>query len=90
MDRRGTGQKPIPGYGRYQVDIFGNIFNGFRYLKPSIKRGRYCIRLYADDGKRREEAVHKLVALAHIPPEHGKVLYHKNGNRLDNCVNNLA
>lgn len=92
----GLGAREIPGTdGRYEIDIFGNVFRVWKtkperhLILPVVKRGHYEVKLTLQGG-RKVFCVHKLVQrtfLGETPP--GKVLYHKNGNRLDNCMNNL-
>lgn len=86
----------IPGYeGRYRINQRGDIQRVYKTkkvpMKPSIKKGEYVIRLLKPCGHRKEERVHKLMELTYMPPAPpGKVLYHKNGVKTDNWINNLA
>lgn len=85
----------IPGYPLYEIDQFGNIRRIFKtkrvLITPVIKRGIYVIRLQNPDGQRKEERIHKLMQRTFLPePKPGQVLYHKNQNRLDNALSNLA
>ena len=88
--------RPVPGYqGLYEIDTFGNIIRNFKTksvaLVPSKKNGLMVVRLMTPAGNRKEERIHKLVQLTFLgPAPPGKVLYHKNGDKLDNCVNNLG
>lgn len=88
--------KPIPGYnGIYEIDTFGNIKktrgNKAGKMKPTVKKGHFTIRLQTPSGVRKEERVHKLVQFTFLgSTPKGKVLYHKNGDKQDNCVNNLG
>ena len=89
--------KKIPGYSKYEISIMGDIKRNFTssswMLKPTKKQsGPYVIRLIADDGKRKEERVHKLMQKTYMdkPPSAEYVVYHKNGDKKDNCLNNLA
>ena len=91
----GLGAKVIPGTeDKYEIDIFGNIFRKWKtkrtLIQPVVKSGHYEVRLSLGN-RRKYYVVHKLVQrtfLGETPP--GKVVYHKNGNRFDNCVNNLG
>lgn len=88
--------EPIPGYdGIYEIDTFGNIekVKGSKCgtMKPSIKNGSLVIQLTDASGKRKWHKVYKLVQLTFLgPAPPGKVVYRKNGDKLDVCVNNLA
>lgn len=89
--------KKIPGYNLYEISIMGDIRRIYktcvRNLKPTRKcDGLYVIRLIGNDGVRKEERVHKLMQKTFMsePPGPGYVLYHMNGDRKDNCLNNLA
>lgn len=80
----------IPGYaGRYQVNVMGQILKNGRPMKPTFKRGKYEIRLMDENKKRHSHCVHKIVAQVFLPQQSGMVLYHKNGDLSDHCVNNL-
>jgi hypothetical protein len=85
---------PLPGYPGYEINHMATIQRIYkktrRVLKPILKRGLLVISLHRMDGKRKQERVHKLMELAFLPiapPNH--VLYHKNGNRIDNYIKNL-
>jgi hypothetical protein len=85
----------IPGYPNYEIDKTGVVRHIFKKAKPRVitpvlHNGTLYIRL-TKDGARKEEWVHHLVAITFIgPAPPGKVLYHKNGNKQDNYVNNLV
>lgn len=95
--------KPIPGYeGRYEVSDLGRVRSlphavpnrsGERIteghlLKPQLLRNGY---LQVSLGRKRKHAdVHRLVALAFLPPVEGKTeVNHKNLVKTDNRVLNL-
>lgn len=88
--------KPIPGYnGLYEIDNFGNIRKilktKVKIMTPVPKRGLLTIKLMTPSGSRKEERIHKLVQFTFLgvtPP--GKVLFHKNGDKQDNCVANIG
>lgn len=76
----------------YLIDENGQIFNTKtnKYLKGSIKNTGYKMALLSIDGKKKDYAIHRLVAEAFIPnPNNKPVVNHKDGNKLNNCVSNL-
>ena len=85
--------KDVKGYeGLYQVSNIGRIWsvNRQKYLKPYEGNGYLKIDLFAKNGKRKKEYIHRLVALAFIPnPENLPEVNHKDENKYNNCVNNL-
>lgn len=85
--------KDIKGYeGAYQISNFGNV----RSLKRNIllrqspdRKGYLHIILYKNN-KSKVGRIHRLVAETFIPnPENKPQVNHKDGNKLNNCVNNL-
>ena len=94
--------KDIKGYeGCYQVSSLGNVkskkkWNGHKYitdekiLKPSMSTtGYYKVKL--SNGKpKRDLKIHRLVAEAFINNDLSKpFVNHKDGNKLNNCIDNL-
>ena len=87
----------IPGYEHYEISVMGDIrrvWNSCTRMMSLVrnKYGYYVVRLTSLDGKRKEFLVHKLMELVYMEkaptPKH--VVYHRNGDKLDNCINNLA
>lgn len=85
--------KDIKGYeGLYQVSNWGRIWSSRkqRYMKPYDNKGYLRVDLIAKNGKRKQEFVHRLVALTFIDnPENYTIVNHKDENKTNNCVENL-
>ena len=85
--------KYIKGYeGLYQVSSYGKIKNTQtnKLLNPyEIQKGYLQVGL-CKKGKQRLYLVHRLVAFAFLPEIYNKTeINHKDGNKLNNCVDNL-
>lgn len=78
---------------KYKVSNKGNVMNtDTNYiLKPNLKMGYHYAHLTDSDNKSKSVRVHRLVALAFIPNDDKKKtsVNHKNGNKIDNNVDNL-
>lgn len=76
----------------YLIDKQGNIYNKKtnKYLKGSIKSGYKSVKLTID-GVKKDYLVHRLVAITFIPIDDmdNMQVNHKDGNRENNCLNNL-
>ena len=82
----------VDTYGYYQISNLGNIRNKNtnRILKQSTNAKGYKIITLHINKKRVTYRVHRLVAEAFIPnPNNYPVINHKNGNKMDNRVENL-
>jgi hypothetical protein len=87
----------LEGFGEYAIDVEGNVFsfkyNKLRKLKPgwSKRRDGYLfVKLCDNKGNTRNFYVHRLVALAFLPP--GKLdqeIKHKDGNLQNNRIENI-
>jgi hypothetical protein len=88
--------RAIPFYPGYEIDVFGNVRRiskggRIKMMTPLLRRGSLTIRLTVPGGARKEQFISKLVVLTFLgPPPPGTRIYHKNGDKLDNCVNNLG
>lgn len=84
--------RDIPGYEvSYQVSNQGRVKSLLRnrVLKPR-SRGKYFKVALFTNGKRKEESIHRLVALAFLPnPNNYPVINHKDENPGNNHVDNL-
>ena len=85
--------KDIKGYeGLYQISNTGRVWSVQRqkYLMAYIANGYYKVDLYAKNGKRKKEYVHRLVALAFIDnPNNLPQVNHIDGNKINDNVENL-
>lgn len=82
------------GYdGKYEISNYGNVRNTVtgKYLKPSIsKTGYYFVKLDRAGAPRKNAFIHRLVAENFILPVNGKFqVNHKDGDKSNNCVENL-
>lgn len=85
--------KEVDGFGgRYKISSKGRIMSswgGWKLKTPTIQRGYYVTGLYLKP-KKKVEFIHRLVAMAFIPnPEAKPQVNHKDGNKLNNDVENL-
>lgn len=83
--------KVIDGYSRYIISNTGEVKNlkTGKILKKDSSRDYYEVVL-SKNGKTKKYSIHRLVAQHFIPnPENRPQVNHKDGNKLNNCVNNL-
>lgn len=70
-------------------EVFSNKSGEMKQLNGSVRNGYKVIGIIID-GKQQFYLAHRLVAEAFIPnPEHKPIINHKDGNKLNNCVDNL-
>ena len=88
--------RTVPGWGGvYEASFDGRVrrVKGLRQgvLEQHKKKGQYVVRLTNEQGQRREQRVHVLIARAWIGEKPGRnyCIFHKNGIRTDNFANNL-
>ena len=83
--------KPVKNFEKlYEVSSKGRVSNFRKILKTyKINSGYLCLKL-ANSGMRTSVLVHRLVAEAFIPnPDNKAEVNHKDGNKENNCVENL-
>jgi len=84
---------PIPNYAKYQISRHGQVYSLIRnkYRKPQVSTPGYLYyNLSNDDGKIRHEFLHRLIGTVFIPnPENKPCINHKDGNKLNNNLDNL-
>ena len=83
--------KDIEGYeGLYQVSSLGSIRNKKMNLKQSYDRNKYRVITLCKNGIQKKYRVNRIVAIAFIPNNYNKAqVNHIDGNKENNCVNNL-
>lgn len=89
--------KTIKNFSRYEISSLGNIRSinyknsgRVKNLKPTISEGYYKTMLLDDDGNYKTRRIHKLVAITFINEINDKTMVnHKDGNKLNNKVENL-
>lgn len=84
-------KEPIIGFEEYQVDTNGIIYNKNGSIKRySLNHSGYCIVNFYVNHKRTGFAIHTLVAKQFIPnPNNSPQVNHKDGNKQNNCADNL-
>lgn len=86
--------KVIEGRKTYEVSNYGNIrkrlLSGYRNLIPFKDKDGYLRVCLCENQQRIYRNVHRLVAQAFISnPESKPTVNHKDGNKQNNCVDNL-
>ena len=95
FDKNGKGNLAALGFSSYDVnekgEIYTNVYNACRKLKPFIDREGYAnYSLWADNGKRKTMRGHRLVAAIFLPnPNNLPQINHKDGNPGNNRIENL-
>ena len=92
----------IPNFSRYLIDEYGTIYSKHKLKKTNIyecskikfiedEDGYYLASLIDDSNKCKMCRVHRLVALTFLPDADAsiKTVNHKDGNKKNNCVDNL-
>lgn len=84
--------KSIDNYGNYFITTDGRVWSqkSNKYLKAGLNVPGYKFVFICQNGTKTILAVHRLVALAFIPNVENKpFVNHKDGNKLNNLVDNL-
>lgn len=85
-----SGKITIPKFKGYEIDKYGNIYRMGKLLKPQTNTQGYKHVRLSIDGKATTCLIHRLVATVFIPnPENKPCVDHIDGNKLNNCVDNL-
>lgn len=83
--------KDVPGYvGFYKVSNLGRVKGKKGIIKPILTRGYLTVLLCKNSNQHKHHFVHRLVGLTFIAnPENKPEIDHKDGNALNNNVDNL-
>ena len=81
----------VAEYRGYYVTKCGKVFNRYgRELKPSLNKGGYKFLSLSHKGKTKTTMLHRMLAECFIPnPNNYPQINHKDGNKLNNELNNL-
>lgn len=84
--------KIIKGFNKYEISKCGEIRNvkTKKILSSTISSDYYSNSISDNDKKRHKFRIHRLVALVYLDnPNNYKIVNHKDGNKLNNNVDNL-
>lgn len=85
--------KPIQGYeNRYLISSYGRVWSirGKKWLKYSVPSNGYAQIILCVNFHKKARMIHRLVAETFLPKIEGKeYVNHKDGNKLNNNINNL-
>jgi hypothetical protein len=90
-------RKKIKGWDKYEITSDGRIFSldyrrtrEIKEMKPQINKCGYKIIILMNNGKYKHFRLHRLVSETFIPNKKNKpFINHKDGDKLNNNVNNL-
>ena len=80
------------GYPHYAATVDGRIYSLYskKFLSENKKLGDYKAVTLCEDGERKEETVHRLIAKAFVPnPNNLPIVNHIDGNKSNNHYTNL-
>ena len=82
--------KPIPNYQNYEISKNGLVKNKISNNNLIGYEREYVSVSLINNNKSKKELVHRLVALCYLPnPNKYKLVNHKDGNKINNNVDNL-
>ncbi len=84
--------KKHPDFDNYNISSNGEVHNtkSNKVLSGNIKEGFYRVSMKNNDGTQKEYRLHRLIADLFIPnPNNYEFIKHKDGNKLNNNINNL-
>ena len=85
-------KKQILNYENYEIDEDGNVYNVFskKFLKGSVGENGYKYYRLSKNNHKKMFYAHRLVAEYFLSnPDNLPVVNHKDGNKLNNNINNL-
>ena len=86
-------KEKVIGYEEYQVDTRGVVYSKRGApLKPSVNPKGYYVVIFCINGKTKGFGVHQIVArqfVKNVDPKNKTQVNHIDGNKLNNCVENL-
>lgn len=80
--------KPVPGYENYFISNYGNLKRNNKFLKKRIDKYGYCRYALSKKQKPKSFMSHRLVLLSFVG-ESNLLVNHKDGNKLNNYIENL-
>lgn len=82
---------PIPGHTQFRASPDGTVFGKRkRPMLGHVDKSGYRNVLFSESGKTKQYLVHRLIAITFIPnPNDLPMVNHKDGNKLNNSVENL-
>lgn len=87
-------EKDIPGFPGYKANCQGDIYTkGGKKLKPIKHNAGYLkVNIHDENGKVQSCLIHRLILLAFYgnPPKNKPQCRHKDGNKHNNSIENLA
>ena len=86
--------RPIPGYPDFFITPRGEVISQIRGYPVELyhrltSAGYVQVGLTVSAGKRRSELVHRLLGIVFIPGDHTLTIDHRDGNPLNNNLDNL-
>ena len=81
----------VPGYPRYQISNFGNVYVDGKLKKLGRSKSGYLVTKFYNEFGSKTMKVHRIVAKLFIGDysDQGLEVNHKSGNKNDNSVKNL-
>lgn len=82
--------KPIAGFTKYLIAEDGIVIGPRGHaVSPHINKGKLAVKIHNDDGKRISVPIHRAVAATYLGGTTGMCVRHKDGNVMNNDVENL-
>ena len=93
ISKSDSNNKIIEGFERYTIDDNGNVYDTKRHKEvfqwTDTTGYKQCV-IRDNDNKKTHKRIHRLVAQTFLPnPNNLPQVNHKNGNKLENNINNL-